>query len=522
VIDHRRSGACAAIIALVAALLLAACSGSPSSTRTANSGSSGGSLSVIEVAQTWPTLDPPVDAVSGFDVNYLDAIYGQLFEQTPDLKIVPDLATGYTTSANGLTVTIGIRSGVKFQDGTPFNAQAVVDNLKRSMEPQTACICLANLTSIESVTAPSPTKVVITLSKPDVTLIQSFIGEAPNWVPSPTALNREGESAFGQNPVGAGPYEVVSNAASSKLVLKRFPRYWNAGEPKLENLTFQTVPDDQAAYAALESGSAQLLMGVTTPSIIAQAKSQFQETSVPGTQSYMVTFNTAKPPFNNILAREAIAYATDAAQIQQIATSGAGVLTQSPTGPGGLFYAKTVAGTRTYDLTKAEALVKQLGGLNVNLFYGNNNAVFTNGGQALGRQWEAAGITVTLDPTLPANTVTLQANGNWQAAFTVAGGVDPDIGSGGLPTRFESGGKFSCCNDSTLDGLIAQSQSTASPAQRQKIFSQVFQLISQQQYAVILFAVPTTLISAKSVTNIQATPNLSAGKELVNWEQISV
>jgi peptide/nickel transport system substrate-binding protein len=517
---NTRKGACAAAISLVVALLLTACAGSSPSAST-SSGSSQ-SLSVIEVGQTWPTLDPPVDSVSGFDVNYLDAIYGQLFEQAPDLKIVPDLATGYTTSANGLTVTIGIRSGVKFQDGTPFNAQAVADNLERSMDPKVACICLANLTSIKSVTAPSPTKVVITLKKPDVTLIQSFIGEAPNWVPSPTALQKEGESAFGQNPVGAGPFEVVSNAASSKLVLKRYPGYWESGDPKLQNLTFQTVPNDQAAYAALESGTAQMVMGVTTSSIIEQAKSQFQETSVPGTQAYMVTFNTTKAPFNNPLAREAIAYATDAAQIQQIAASGTGVLTQSPTGPGGLYYAPTVSGTRDYDLAKAEALVKQLGGLTVNLFYGNNSTVFLNGGQALGRQWEEAGIKVTLDPTLPANTVTLQTTGNWQAAFTVAGGVDPDVGSGGLPTRFESGGKFSCCNDSTLDNLIEQTQVTSDTATRQQLFTQIFQLINQEEYGVMLFALPTTLLSSKSVTGIQATPNLSAGKELVNWEQISV
>jgi len=518
---HIRKRAAVTSTAAVAALaVLAACSGGSSSSGSADAGN--GSLSVIEVGQTWPTLDPPVDAVSGFNVNYLNAIYGQLFAQTPDLKIVPELASDYKVSDDGLNVTIDLRDGVKFQDGTPFNAAAVVANLKRSMDPKTACICASNLGSIKDVTAPSASKVLIALSKPDATLIQSFIGAAPNWVPSPTALKKQGESDFGQNPVGAGPYQVVSNAASSKLVLKRYDGYYRSGEPKLANLTFQTVPNDQAAFAALQSGSVQMVMGVTTAEIVSQAKSQFQTTEVPGTQSYEIAFNTTKAPFNDIRAREAIAYATDAAQIQKVAAAGSGVLTQAPNGPGGLFYTKTIGGARQYDLAKAKELVKELGGLNVNLFYGNNSSVFLNGGQALGRQWEDAGIKVKLNPTLPANTVTLQTTGNWESAFTVAGGVDPDVGSGGLPTRFESGGKFSCCSDTALDALIDKSRTTNSESERKDFILQAYQMINDKQYAVQLFSPPSTLLSSKSVTGISATPNLSAGKEIVDWNQISV
>src|SRR5487761_682888 len=118
------------------ALGLAACSGG-SSIPTAISSSAGGtssaapahggSLTVLVVAgglATWPNLDPPASGTANAD--YRDAIFGEMFHQNADGTVVPALAKGVTVSSDGLTVTIALRPGVKFSDGTPLNAAAVV------------------------------------------------------------------------------------------------------------------------------------------------------------------------------------------------------------------------------------------------------------------------------------------------------------------------------------------------------------------------------------------------------------
>jgi peptide/nickel transport system substrate-binding protein len=507
--------------AMAAAALISACGASAGSQASSGSEASSGSGSVtaIEVSLLWPSLDPPRDPSVGLDLAIMNAIYGQLFTMTPTGQVVPELASGYSVSADGLTVTINIRPGVKFQDGTPFTAQAVLENFQRDIDPKNACTCSGEFASVSSMSA-TGNSVVLHLKAPDPTFIESIVGDAPDWVPSPAALTKEGPQEFGQMPVGAGPFEVSSNVASSKLVLRKFDGYYAAGKPHLASLTFESLPNDQAAYAALESGSAQLIQGLTTPGIIQQAKQQFNVALVPGTQAYEVTFNSSHPPFNNILAREAVAYATDPAQILQSASAGLGVITQSVTGPGGLFNELAVPGFRTYDLAKAKALVQQLHGLSVTLFYGNNSAVNVDGGEALGREWESAGINVKLEPILPSDSVALYKS-PWQVTYTVAGGVDPTIGYGGLAVRFGSGGLFSGTADEKLDTMIAQATTEGSQAQRSATFKSIFQYISEQQYAVPLFAQYSAILTAKNVTGLSVSPNEGAGLEIIQWDDLA-
>jgi peptide/nickel transport system substrate-binding protein len=503
-------------LACATAAVLTACGTTASTPTSSGSASGSGSITAIEVNLLWPSLDPPRDPSVGLDLAIMNAIYGQLFTMTPSGQVVPELASGYSFSSDGLTVTINIRPGVKFQDGTPFNAQAVLQNI----DPKNACTCSGEFANVTSMSA-SGNSVIVHLKAPDPTFIESIIDDAPDWVPSPTALAKEGLQEFGQMPVGAGPFEVASNVASSKLVLNRYNGYYAAGKPHLASLTFESLPNDQAAYAALESGSAQLIQGLTTPGIIQQAKQQFNVTLVPGTQAYEVTFNSSHPPFNNILAREAVAYATNPEQILQSASAGLGVITQSVTGPGGLFNELSVPGSRTYNLAKAKALVQELHGLSVTLFYGNNSAVNVDGGEALGREWESAGINVKLEPIIPSDSVALYKS-PWQVTYTVAGGVDPTIGYGGLTVRFGSGGLFSGTSDEKLDAMIAQATTEGSKAARAATFKQIFSYISQQQYAIPLFAQYSAILTTKNVTGLSVSPNEGAGLEIIQWDELAV
>lgn len=138
--ERRWRGGVAIGLAVMLSMLGTAWGGS-APTHRATKASSGGSLNALEAsafAGDWNSLDPPTNTNSAADQSILSSIFGELFEQGPGGKVQPDLATGYKITNGGTTVTLDIRPGVTFTDGTPFNAQAVAFNIKRDLEPQYA------------------------------------------------------------------------------------------------------------------------------------------------------------------------------------------------------------------------------------------------------------------------------------------------------------------------------------------------------------------------------------------------
>jgi peptide/nickel transport system substrate-binding protein len=497
----------AALLGVAAALVVGAGPAGAASTRAASAGpgraSSGinrnGSLTVLENASVlgeWPTLDPATDTSDLADANYLDAIYGTLFDQARNGSLLPDLATGYKFLDGGLGFQITLRRGVTFTDGTPLDAQAVAYNITKDLEPQYACICRPNF-PVSSVTTPNSSTVVLHLSRVYAPVEYAFTGEAPNWIASPTAVQKMGEQAFGLKPVGAGPFEVVSNIPSSKLVLKRNPGYWQKGHPYLKSLTFDVIGSDESAYEGLISGQAQAYNGYTSYTSLSSLHG-VKVTALPsGAGPYNLQLNTTVSPFNNILAREAIYYATDPQAINRAITGGRGSVTQSITEPGGLYYDPKVPGYRTYDLAKAKALVKQLGGLTITLTT-LRTSVSDDVVAALQSQWARAGIkTQLVEVTLPGIIEIFFAN-KWQAVMQNAGGLNPVLGNG-LAFRYLSNSPFTGVHDPTLDHLAAEAASTLSYASQNQLYRKVWKYISDQAYGPVLFSAPAYNLTLASV-----------------------
>lgn len=520
---------CAVAFVACAALVIATPVASASQTSQVKHG---GAVTVVMVNSTWPSLDPAVDTGVPLNVQYFDAIYGQLFTQPPVGKsgaisntsgVLPDLATSWTESTNHLTITVQLRHGVTFQDGTPFNSAAVVYNIDRDLEPQFGCTCAQNLGSLKSVNEDGKYAFVIHLSKPDATILEGFVAYAPDYIASPTALASESEAAFGQHPVGAGPFEVVSNEASAQLVLQRFPHYWQKGHPYLSSLTFITTPADQSAFAALQAGTAQIEFGLSTVSLIQQAKadpSQFGVSQIGGMQANGFYFNELKPPFNNILAREALSYAINPKAILAAASPGFGETWESPGGPGGLFSERTVPGYQNYNLAKAKALVQQLGGLTFNYLTTNSPANLQLA-EALQNEWEAAGMTVNLQSVTATQDIVDLENGTWQAGAVGAGAYDPDLDAGGLPNRFGTGGPYSGINDPVLDGMINQSEQFLSNATRQKIFDKIWAYLVKEDDVHVVYVAPLVNIHSSDLTGITLTPYGTSLTLQVVWQNVA-
>ena len=225
--------------ALGLALGLAACGGGStipaavSSSERGNGGSTsgassaapahGGSLTVLVVAgglATWPNLDPLASGTANAD--YRDAIFGEMFHQNADGTVVPALAKSISVSSDGLTETIGLRAGVKFSDGTPLDAAAVVANYKRDLDPANACQCIGTFRTVKSVAA-SGDNVVVTLSAPMPAFSAAVIDSALNWIASPAALAKEGKG-FGTDPVGPARSPSAATTRARSWSWPRTPR----------------------------------------------------------------------------------------------------------------------------------------------------------------------------------------------------------------------------------------------------------------------------------------------------------
>ncbi|MBO0713681.1 MAG: ABC transporter substrate-binding protein [Acidimicrobiales bacterium] len=484
---------------------------------SAKQGSPSGSLKVTITGGEWPNLDPALDNEDALDSQMLNAIYGGLFDYGPKGKIIPDLASGYTVSNGGMTVDINIRPGVTFSDGTPFTAQDVASSINRVLLPQNGCICLSNFSAVKSIAASGPSTVVLTMARPFAPIIQAFNGTGPNWVVDPTALSSMGTTAYGQKPVGAGPFMVTSNAANSSLQLTANPRYWRKGFPLLKNLSFLSVGSDQSAYSALQAGQAQMATLIATIPLLKQAMhgatGNVRVLNFPATFYEFMSLNETVAPFNNILAREAIYYATDSNALVTHLYGGLYKTVQSPTAQGETFYIPKVPGYRTYNLAKAKALVKQLGGLSVTMTTTSNTQFWNTEAQALQAMWQRAGIKVNIRLTNLEEVLAQLKSNDWQALDSNWGGADPAIA---MPTYFSSKGPFTGIHDPTLDNLMNQAAVATSKAQRLSLYKQVAQRMNQQAEAPFMYTKTFYSFALKSVHGIPT------NQGNVPWWQVSV
>jgi peptide/nickel transport system substrate-binding protein len=479
------------VMAATVAVVLAGCgssgtSSSPSSTSTTPK--SGGSLTVLEgssFAGAWPGLDPATDTDGAANQSYMDAIFGELFEMGQGGTTIPDLATGYTVANGGKSWIINLRQGVTFSDGSPFNADAVEANWKRDLA--STCTCKPTFLSPPTITVTGPYAIELSLPYVDAPFINDLQDDIFNWIASPTSLQSMGETAFALKPVGAGPFTVVSDSPSSELVLQKNPHYWQKGLPYLSTLTFKPVLDDETALKDLESGAGNAYEGMSTPQLANAFKARFTTTTEPSTSPYDIQLNTQLAPFNNILAREAVYYATDTPVLDQKLFSNAYPVTQSFTAPAGLFYEPKVPGYITYNLAKAKALVKEVGGINISLDTITSPVAQTLD-EGLAEMWEAAGMKVTLNNYDLTGLISVFISGKWQSFLQTAGAYDPEAGVG-VAFRFSSLSPFTGVKDPHLDQLLDEAAGTVNMAQRKQFNYDINAYIAQKAYGPFLFPI---------------------------------
>ena len=209
---------------------------------------------VVAVGSNFTTLDP-YDANDTLSQAVAKSFYQGLFGLDKEMKLQNVLAESYTVSPDGLVYTIKLHSGVKFQDGTDFNAEAVKANLDRASNPDNHLKRYNLYKNIASTEAVDPTTVKITLKQPFSAFINILAHPATAMI-SPAALKKYGKD-IGFHPVGTGPYKLDTWNQTDFVKVSKFDGYWQPGLPKLDSITWRPVVDNNTRAAMLQTGEAQ-------------------------------------------------------------------------------------------------------------------------------------------------------------------------------------------------------------------------------------------------------------------------
>ncbi|APR37208.1 ABC transporter substrate-binding protein [Paraburkholderia sp. SOS3] len=454
------------------------------------------------------TLDP-ARSVQFVDRIVFASLCNSLVDITPDLKIVPMLATSWTTSADGKTVTFKLRQGVKFQDGEPFNAAAVKANIERDMTLPTSNR-KSELASIDHVDAIDANTVAFVLKQPDAALLATLSDRAGMMLSPKTFADAAGVAT---HPVCSGPYKFVQRVQNDRVVLEKFDGYWDAAKYPIQRITFLPIPDATVRLANLRSGSLDMLERVA-PSDVNAVKSDanLKLVTTPGLGYYYVTFNInngsrSNPVLRDKRVREAFDLSIDRDAINQVI--GAGIFTPANQAlPRSSPYFDAALPAPHRDVAKAKALLKAAGHEHVDIeFTYPNNTVSSQIVQMLQAMVGEAGFNLKLRPTDYAAQLSAAHSGDFEAMYLGwSGRVDPD---GNLHQFNTCAGNLNYgkyCN-AEVDKLLDAARVKLTVADRKAQYDAAAKVLADEDPNVYIYIQPWPYVLSKKVQGFTPYPD---------------
>lgn len=498
-------------------LLTAACSSS-SAPNSKGSSNAGGTLTVA-LPNATDALDPTTDTTFVGRIIFANMCLG-LYGISAQQQVAPVLATSMPTiSDGGLLYTIHLRSGVKFNDGTAFNAQAVKTSLDRDMTLSTSARAV-ELKAVKSVTVMNPSTVQLHLSEP-YSPLTTILADRSGIVMSPAALAREGKN-FSNDPVCVGPYAFQSRPSLNQVNLVASKDFYG-GKPKISKLVFTVIDDPSTCYADLLSGSINLAApGCLAPNdfkLLAKNSAFVAQNLVsPGYAGLDINVSNgagdSKPatPANNPLAthptlREALALTLNRSTINRVAFDGVDQPGCGPISPLSQFYSQLACAGP--DVTKAKQLVaasRVPTPINLTLMV-PTGSLNVEQGEIIASEAKSAGFNIKVQPTEFTTALTNAAAGNYQL-FDIgwSGRVDPDQDTTAFYTQGNPNDYTGEAPSSVLTPL-AQADRTTDVAQRKALYLKAEQAMVQWGGIIYLFHATNQIAYQKKVTGVSFTPD---------------
>jgi len=313
---------------------------------------------VLAIGGQPETLDP-YNTNTTLTTAVTKSFYQGLFEFDKDLKVRNVLAESYTLSKDGLVYTFKLREGVKFHDGTPFNAEAVKVTLDRVTNPDNQLARFNQFNRISKVEVVSPYSVRITLKEPFGPFINS-LAHASAAIISPTALKKYGNKDIAFHPVGTGPFTFEEWKQTDFVKVKKFDGYWKKGYPKVDSITWKPVLENNTRAAMLQTGETDFAYPLPyEQAATLKSNAKLKVISGPSIIVRYISFNMLQKPFDNLKVRQAINYAINKEALAKVAFGGYAVPAEGIV-PQGVLYAHKMPAW-PYNPAKARQLLKEAG-----------------------------------------------------------------------------------------------------------------------------------------------------------------
>ncbi|WP_126426192.1 glutathione ABC transporter substrate-binding protein [Brevibacillus marinus] len=354
--------ACFVFLLISILLVVSACGGSSGANETSSTSNAPEQSAVepkdlvVAFGAEPLTLDPhdADDAVSNQANNIL---YDKLVTFDRNNQIVPELATEWKISDDGLKMTFKLREGVTFQDGTPFNAEAVKINFERIINPDHKLSRHSLYAEfIDKIVVDSEYQVTFQFKKPFGPAISAFAHGAGGII-SPKAIQENQEIA--KNPAGTGPYKLKSWTPGTEIVFEPNENYWGE-KPQFKSITFKPVPENSSRTIMLENGEADIIVPLPTQDVERIKQSdEFVVDIAPIYRTFHLWINNKKPLFQDVRVRQALNYAVDKETIVEKILLGQGRVADAAIGS--TVYGYSPVGSYPYDPEKAKQLLAEAG-----------------------------------------------------------------------------------------------------------------------------------------------------------------
>jgi ABC-type transport system substrate-binding protein len=437
--------------------------------------------------------------MSGSAKDYAPPFFDHLLYVGEDGKYKPGLALSWDTSADGKAITFKLRQGVKFHDGTDFNAAAVKFNLDKLIPPNP--VILDGITSVDIVD-----RYTVKLKLPSYSnfILYHFAANPATYMYSPEALKKNGEDWATTHPVGTGPFMLKDYQPDISLTSVKNPNYWQKGLPYLDGIQITIVPDPMTQMLTMKAGQANAIYDAPTTTTAQLREAGYPVQIAPG-NLYVMTFDTKNSEiFAKRQVREAIEYAID----KEAICSGPGQGLYTPwyqvlavTSPD---YNKALT-PRKYDPAKAKMLLTEAGypnGFSFKMFV--VDTAWKDGFVATQNYLNAVGIKMDINYVNVSIFNLIRAGGKIEkgaCAFAPLWTSSNTLYALDYTWRSDSSTYPYIVRPAGIDKLIDQAKLSRDPAAVTKINQQIVKLVYDDQTIVPLWQNPRIGVVDKSVQN---------------------
>ncbi|MFZ5815520.1 MAG: ABC transporter substrate-binding protein [Bacillota bacterium] len=424
-----------------------------------------------------PKLDPH-QSTALVDRQVFQSLFDKLVDFDKDLNIVPQLAEKWEISPDGLVYTFNLRKGVKFHDGTDFNAEAVKYNFDRMMDKDFPSPRKSEINAVDKVEVVDSHTVKITLKQPFAGFL-SILADRAGMIVSPTAAKAAGLD-FLNNPVGTGPFKFKDRVKGDSITLVRNEEYWMKGLPKASSIVYKTVTDENVKLVNLQSGQLDIIDTVPSKQVPSlKSDNRVKLVIHPSLQYQGLWLNTTRPPLDNKLVRQAVEAAIDREALVKVVFGETAAPAYSPFAPGtpaddGVPFPKR-------DVEKARRLLAEsgVGSVTVGLKI-SPSPVNQQIAQVIQQMLGEAGIKVNIEQEEFGQVLDKLAKKNYDMAQVGwSGRPDPD-GNIYAFVVTGMGNNYSGYSNPQVDKLLNDARKPNSMAERKPLYAETMKILREE------------------------------------------